>query len=224
MIRILLAADIHGEIGKLSEFVKKAGEEKFDILVCPGDFTDMHNTPEGYSQDDVAEVVVQKLLSLGKPLLCVPGNHDPYDILEILDDYNVNLHDRVVKMKGKYFVGFGGAATPFNTKFEPSEKEIEESLERCVKKIKGKFILVTHNPPFGTRMDTTSDNKHVGSKAVRKFIEKTKPEAAFSAHIHEAMGKDKIGRTTIFYPGPIYEGRYGMIELGRTVRCSERKF
>lgn len=224
MLKIMIIADIHGEFERFSRIIDKVERNDFDLVICPGDFTDMHNTPEGYSQNDIAEIVVQKLMSMGKPLLCVPGNHEPYEILEIFDEYGVNLHGRVKKVKGHEFVGFGGAATPFNTKFEPTEEEIKNALNRAVKGIKGKFILVTHNPPYGTKLDTTETGEHVGSTAVREFIEKNKPVLAISAHIHEAGGVDKIGDTTIFYPGVAYEGLYGMVEIGKDIKCEIKKF
>jgi len=92
-----------------------------------------------------------------------------------------------------------------------------------VKDVKGKFILVTHNPPFGTKLDKVETGEHVGSKVIREFIEKEKPLLAISAHIHEAGGIDKIGKTTIFYPGVAYEGYYGLVEVGDEIKCEIKK-
>lgn len=224
MFKIMVVADIHGEFEKFSKIVDKTKEHDFDLVICPGDFTDVFNTPEGYSQVDITELILQKLLSFGKPVFCVPGNHDPYDTLDLLDEYDVNIHGRVKKLRGLEFVGFGGAATPFNTKFEPTEEEIKETLEKGVNDIKGKFILVTHNPPFGTNLDKTETGEHVGSKTIREFIEKNKPLLAISAHIHEAGGIDKLGETTLFYPGVAYEGYYGLVEVGKEIKCEIKKF
>ncbi len=224
MLKILVIADVHGEFEKFSKVIDKTKKHDFDLVVCPGDFTDIFNTPEGYSQVDIAELVLQKILSLGKPVFCIPGNHEPYDILDMFDEYKVNLHGRVRKFKGFEFTGFGGAATPFNTKFEPTEEEIKNTLEKKVKEIKGKFILVTHNPPFGTNLDKTETGEHVGSKVIREFIEKNKPLLAISAHIHEAEGIDKLGETTLFYPGVAYEGYYGLVEVGKEIKCEIKKF
>lgn len=148
MLKILVIADIHGEFENFSRMVDRMREHDFDVVVCPGDFTDMYNTPEGFSQLDVAELIVQKLLSLGKPVLCIPGNHEPYEILDVFEEYGVNLHDRTRKINDLEFVGFGGAATPFNTKFEPSDEEIKRALEIRARDTKGRIILVVHNPPF----------------------------------------------------------------------------
>ncbi len=224
MLKILLIADIHGEIDKLSTFLDNFNRKDMDLVVCPGDFTDMFNIPDGYSQMDVAEVVLQKILSLGKPTLCVPGNHDPHEILELFEDYSVNIHAKSREFKGFKFIGFGGATTPFNTRFEPTEEEIKKNLSGMFSPAKGKNILVTHAPPYGTKLDTTENGKHVGSKAIRSIIEREKPVLAVSAHIHESGGIDKLGGTKAFYPGPVFEGYYGIVSLGKEVKCEIKKF
>jgi hypothetical protein len=224
MLRILVIADIHGEFEKFSRLLDRIKEHAFDLVICPGDFTDMYNIPEGYSQLDISELIVQKLLSLGKPVLCIPGNHEPYDILDMFDEYGVNLHERMKQIGGLAFIGFGGAATPFNTKFEPTEEEIKKGLEKALRDIKGKFILVTHNPPFGTALDKIETGEHIGSKAVREIIEREKPMLALSAHVHEAGGVDRLGQTVLFYPGVSYEGFYGIVEVGEEIKCEIKKF
>jgi uncharacterized protein len=225
MVKMLVIADVHGEFEKLSKLMQKLKPQDFDMVVCPGDFTDMLNIPEGYSQDDIAELVVQELLSLGKPALFVLGNHDPHEIIEIFEEYGSNLHCCPKVVGGIQFIGFGGAATPFNTKFEPGEEETRHSLEKMLPHIKGKFVLITHAPPKGTKMDTIQNGQHVGSEAIRKFIEVNKPILTISAHIHENAGTDKIGDTTIFYPGALFDGRYGIVTIeGNKVTCELKKF
>lgn len=219
MFKILVLADIHGEFEKLSNVIEDMKKETFDLVICPGDFTDMFNIPEGYSQMDVAEIVLQKILSLGEETLCIPGNHDPHEILELFDEYEVNLHRRVTEFGNYQLMGFGGASTPFNTKFEPTDEEIGENLAKMEGKINRKLILVTHNPPKGTRLDSVEGGKHVGSEAVANFIRKSKPLLAISAHIHENQGTDKIGKSVLFYPGTVFEGKYGIVTIGKKIRC-----
>jgi Icc-related predicted phosphoesterase len=158
--------------------------------------------------------VLQKIMALKVPVLCVPGNHDPYDVIELFNEYKVNLHDKVKKVKGVSMIGWGGAPTPFNTIFEPSEEETKESLESMHKKLKNEpFVLIAHNPPKDTHLDTTFTKKHVGSEAIRKFVETAQPMLVISAHIHEARGTDKIGKSILFYPGALFEGYYGIVEI-----------
>ena len=222
-MRALVLADIHGDREALDK-VMDSVKESFDVVICPGDFTDMFNIPKEFSQMDMANMVIQRILALKKPVICVPGNHDPYEILHLFDDYDINLHEKVRDVQGMSFAGFGGALTPFNTIFEPSEDETREALALLGGKVSGDFILVVHSPPKNTKLDIVSSGEHVGSEAIRNFIADRQPLLAISAHIHEAVGTDKIEKTTVFYPGPVYEGRYGIVEIkDKKVTCEAKQ-
>lgn len=222
-MKILVVADVHGDYEKLDKILEDAGTG-FDLIICPGDITDMFNVPQHFSQVDIANMVINKLLTHNTPLLCVPGNQDPYETLEILKDHNINLHGKTKDVGGITFLGWGGALTPFNTLFEPTEEETAAALKAGGEKITGDFVLVVHNPPKGTSLDKIEGNKHVGSKAITDFILAKKPLLAISAHIHENTGTDKLGETTLFYPGPAYDGWYGVVEIeGKEVKCTPKQ-
>ncbi|MBN2117454.1 MAG: hypothetical protein JW730_12835 [Anaerolineales bacterium] len=70
-----------------------------------------------------------------------------------------------------------------------------------------------HQPPFGTRNDLIQGNVHVGSKAVRKFIERYQPLICFTGHIHEGTGIHQMGNTRIINPGPLSEGSYAYADI-----------
>jgi Icc-related predicted phosphoesterase len=214
-MKMLVIADVHGKFEALQKIMDVAEKEDFNLIVCPGDFTDMFDIPPNFTQLDIADIVIQKLLIPNKPLLCVPGNHDPYEILDVLDEYGINLHHKIRKAAGLTLAGWGGAPTPFNTLFEPPEGETKEALDRMMKKIEGRWVLVVHSPPKDTSLDMVGKKKHVGSGAIREAILKKKPVLAISAHIHENSGTDTIGETTVFYPGPAYNGFYGIVEIGK---------
>ncbi len=224
-MKILVVADIHGHSDRLERVLEGIDTGGIDLVICPGDFTDMLSRASEFPQIDIAEFVLQKLLALGKPLLCIPGNHDPYEILEVFDEYGVNLHRRAVKFQGIDIMGWGGAPTPFNTIIEPSEGETREALDSMAGGVKpGGFVLVVHGPPKNTRVDMIQEGRHVGSPAIRRFIEQRKPLLVLSAHIHEAGGLDKIGDSHVFYPGPVFEGWYGVVTLeGRNVKCERKR-
>ena len=69
-----------------------------------------------------------------------------------------------------------------------------------------KIIYVMHSPPYGTRLDSIHGGHHVGSKAIKTFVEKSQPLLTLHGHIHESpevSGSffDKIGETISVNPG-----------------------
>ena len=74
-------------------------------------------------------------------------------------------------------------------------------------------IILFHGPPYQTNLDSAAvDGKmidhaqvdlHVGSIAIKRFIEKKQPKIALHGHIHESVRitgswKDRIGKTFCF--------------------------
>jgi Icc-related predicted phosphoesterase len=89
------------------------------------------------------------------------------------------------------------------------DKEFEKTARKFEKRLKPndkKYVLMTHAPPYGTKLDALLDG-HCGNKSIRGFIQRTKPDYAFSGHIHENEGKrDRLGKTRLINPGP-----FGMV-------------
>ncbi|MBI4021256.1 MAG: metallophosphoesterase family protein [Candidatus Aenigmarchaeota archaeon] len=210
-MRILVVADIYGDLAHLSSIIEAAAAHNPSLVVCPGNITDMFAVSE-FSQMDVGELVMLKLLSLRKPVLAVPGNHDPPGLIDVFEDYHTNLHGKRRTIQGMEFVGFGGATTPFHTNFEPGEEETQETLAAVSTTI-GQHVLVVHNPPKDTKLDTLASGEHVGSAAIRAYILEKKPRLVIAAHIHEAAGKDTLGGSVLFNPGPAFQGKYGIVDL-----------
>ncbi|MBI4167833.1 MAG: metallophosphoesterase [Candidatus Aenigmarchaeota archaeon] len=214
-MNVLVVADVHGDFESLSSVLQNIKFD-FDVVVCPGDFTDTGLSLMGFSREDMMRLVLDELMSLGKPVVALPGNHDPVETHKIFDEYGVNIHGagRVIDDVG--FFGFGGAKTPFATPFEPTEEETERGLKKGfsdVENTKHK-IMITHNPPKNTKLDRISTGAHVGSQKIRDFILHNKPDAAVSAHIHEAVGIDDLGATKLLYPGPVSGGWVGVLMVG----------
>ncbi|MEM5879450.1 MAG: metallophosphoesterase [Candidatus Aenigmatarchaeota archaeon] len=211
-MEILIVSDIHNDVENLMEYIDKVALLNFDVIVFPGDFTDV--PPKGFSSLDISKIILEELKSLGKPILALPGNWDR-NVIELLEKEGVSLHGHGKVIDDIGFYGFGGARTPFNTSYEPSEEEIENGLKRAfddVKKSKIK-VQVTHAPPIGTKIDVVYSGAHVGSEAVRKAIEAYRPLLAISAHIHEARGIDEINGTKLINSGRFPEGYCGLASI-----------
>jgi uncharacterized protein len=65
--------------------------------------------------------------------------------------------------------------------------------------------------------------QHVGSAALRAFIERTQPALVISGHVHEARGTDQIGPTIAVNCGPAVKGFYAIIELTDKVNVELRR-
>ena len=213
-MNIIVISDIHGDLENIPTYLDKISKLKFDVIICPGDFTDV-NVPKGFKQEDIARIFVEELKTLKKPFLAVPGNMDTKEIVEMFEKEKVSIHGKG-KIIGDFgFYGFGGAKTPFETNIEPSEEEIKLGLEKGWKDVeKAKYkIQVTHNPPKNTRVDMLLNGVHVGSDVVKEFIETHNPIVAISAHIHEARGIDKLKNTFLLNSGRFPEGYFGLINI-----------
>lgn len=67
-------------------------------------------------------------------------------------------------------------------------------------------VFVLHSPPRDTHCDRIGANVHVGSRAIRAFIERRQPPLVLSGHIHESPRlsssyRDTLGRTVVVNPG-----------------------
>ena len=72
-------------------------------------------------------------------------------------------------------------------------------------------VYVTHAPPARTRLDVMRGGVHIGSEAVRRFIERHAPPLTLHGHIHESPHltgaiEDRLGRTVSVNAGASLSG------------------
>ena len=77
-------------------------------------------------------------------------------------------------------------------------------------------IYVMHAPPYGTNLDVLYDGRHIGSRAIRHFIEAHQPYLTLHGHIHESPAMsgsyvDRIGRTLCINPGQGMQYRFHFV-------------
>jgi Icc-related predicted phosphoesterase len=200
-MRIIAAGDIHMDPGDVANI---PGIVSADHIIITGDITN-------YGSCLDAEVVLNRLLRINSSILGVAGNLDQHDVARYLDDNGISLHGRGRMVESLGIMGLGGSNyTPFNTPYEFSEQELSVFLASGYAQIDDteNFILVSHAPPIQTKTDRLTNGNHVGSKAVRTFIEEKQPLLCVTGHIHESRGQDYIGRTLIINPGMMKEGGY----------------
>ncbi|MEZ0329627.1 MAG: metallophosphoesterase [Dissulfuribacterales bacterium] len=203
-MKIIAFGDIHMEYGALQAVSGLAGA---DMVIVTGDLTNFGN-------HEAAHQVISAIRDINPNIYAQPGNLDDVSVMTYLNELGINLHGRGFLFEDVGVFGVGGSnPTPFNTPTEFSEDEIGLLLEQghaTVSHARIK-IMVSHAPPYDTAADRISNGMHVGSKAVREFIERIQPDFCLTGHIHEARSLDRIGRTVIINPGML--GKGGWIEL-----------
>jgi len=171
-------------------------------------------------------MLVEKIDTKKINTIVMPGNDDEYVIDDVIREYEdrgvIYPIDKVVSIENIEIISSPYVnPTPWNTPREMKENDLEKYLERQISRLKdpSKSIFNFHAPPYNTHLDLapklTKDLKpvviagavqyeHVGSKAVRKVIEKYQPIIGLHGHIHESGGMDKIGKTIVVNPGSEY--------------------
>ncbi|MCO6041148.1 metallophosphoesterase family protein [Thermococcus alcaliphilus] len=203
-MRIIAVTDIHGRGNKVKELLEHIKGQEPDLILIAGDITHFRGRDAAYN-------ILKEFINFGKPFYAVMGNCDGRDVLELLEELHISLHDKRVEFNGVGIVGIGGSnITPFSTIWEFSEEEIWEIL---TKNYQDGDIVLSHVPPKNTKVDKTFVGTHAGSKSLRKFIEEKQPPLVICGHIHEAIGIDEIGETIIVNPGPLSRGHYATIDF-----------
>ena len=205
------------------------GLSSADLVIVTGDITNFGTRGD-------AKTVLNDILSYNRNLLCLAGNLDNSDVNDYLEDLGMNLHGQAHMIKRRLCVfGVGGSnPTPFRTPWEFSEETLYQialeghrqarELVDLAKPITGHTIpmlLVSHVPPYGTAIDCLRNGRHVGSKAIRKFIEQHSPELCVSGHMHEAKGTDTLGTTRILNPGMLMKNGWVTITLNKNQLSTE---
>jgi len=212
-MKIVALGCVHNDIEKLPALFDKIKELKPDVIVSVGDILDAE-IPKGFTTVDIGKIVVSELADLAEKVFFVPGTWDK-DLISLYEKAGISLHGKGIIIGSIGLYGFGGAQTPFNTPYEPSEDEIYKGLKKASSEVEAAKhkIQFTHAPPKFTSLDLLPTGEHVGSEAVRKVIEEVQPDVAVCAHIHEGRGTDILGKTRILNVGKLTEGYCGVIDV-----------
>ncbi|MBW2980273.1 metallophosphoesterase [Candidatus Woesearchaeota archaeon] len=192
-MKILAFVDMHGSLTALKKIKKRSA--KADLIVCAGDLTIFGQGTNYF---------LEKLSKLNKPILMIHGNHEEETELKKICSKFKNitfLHARGYKENGYFFLGYGGGG--FSMRDKGFEKLSKQFGERIKKLGNPKTILITHAPPYKTKVDLIMEEP-CGNKSIKNFIKKTNSIIlVISGHLHENAGKeDKINDTRIINPGP----------------------
>jgi Icc-related predicted phosphoesterase len=160
-----------------------------------------------------------------RKLYVSPGNDDRFVIDEALkkSDSVVACEGELVDLPDGYSMVTSGWVnpTPWKTSRELPDEKLETLLEGIMSQTNEykKLFCNFHAPPYNSGLDTAPkvnpdmsvkfrfggiEFDRMGSKAVRKIIEKYKPLLGLHGHIHESAGFRRIGRTLCVNAGSEY--------------------
>ncbi len=206
-MQIIAFTDIHGSYDRLEKILQK--EFSYDAVIIGGDLTTRGTTDEAGS-------VIRRIRTFGKPVVAVAGNMDLPSFESAYDTLGVNINAQGVLVGDTGFFGVAGSPfTPMNTPYEISEAEIARRASigwRDVAAARWK-VFVPHAPPKGTTLDRILTGNHVGSLAVREFVELCQPDVLVCGHIHESRGVDTLGKTQMVNCGSAARGYYALIDI-----------
>lgn len=197
-MKLLALADIHGSWNVLYMMEELSQEYEFDAVLIAGDITNF----------GPADFALEFLNHIEKPVLAVPGNCDPPDVIDAIEKSKAeNLHDRTLVLGNHKFIGLGGTnGRGFTMGITFSEDYAYSVFRNCKS-----CVFLTHQPPYGI-LDDVGD-RHIGSKGIRYAVFEAKPKLVVSGHVHEARGYKIIKEILFVNPGPARDGYAALINL-----------
>ncbi|WP_319470407.1 metallophosphoesterase [uncultured Pseudodesulfovibrio sp.] len=199
--------DIHESTVMLESIPELAGAE---AVIITGDITNRG------SRESV-ESVIRAVEAVNPRILAQPGNMDTEAVQGYLCERDMDIHLKVRELApGVGLMGVGlSTPTPFGTPGEVPEETLGKWLDETHAAAAGfdRLVVAIHEPPRNSKLDMIGAGQHVGSAAVRAFIERAQPDVVLTGHIHESRAVDMIGNTPVINPGMLAGGGYIRIEL-----------
>jgi uncharacterized protein len=188
-LKILAAADFHGDSDLAKKLSEKAKKNKVDLVLLLGDI----HGPTVKSKGVIAPFKKNR-----QKVVFVPGNWDT--------SFETNMLESMYEAKdaSSHYVTYGDVGIvgvgSEDFQLELDEEKTFKKLKREFKKSKSKKkILISHLHAAGTKAEFSGFK---GSKALRKAIKEFEPDLFLSAHIHEAEGiEEKVGKTKVINIG-----------------------
>lgn len=205
-MRLVCFGDIHMALGAIERMAPVLATA--DAAVLTGDLTNFGDPPDAFR-------VVDAVRAHCPTVWAVTGNLDMRWVIDALRDAGISLHGEGRRVGDLGVFGCGGSnVTPMDTPTELEEDELDAVLERAHAAVADapRRLMICHTPPYDTRLDRLMNGTPVGSPAVRRFIERHRPDVAIVGHIHEARGTETVGTTRVVNPGALRDGGYAIVE------------
>jgi len=167
-----------------------------------GDFLEELHSPDATIPIEPDELLVrasrQKEIELKnileearKPVFSIMGNDDGivgngWESTKLLKNINQRREERGYHN----FVGYQYTNPFVGGPFEKTEREQLKDFRQLKKLIDRNTVLVTHGPAYGflKKGNSTQDSTSIGSKALRRFLDRVKPKLHLFGHVHYWFG------------------------------------
>jgi len=205
-MKITCITDLHGNADLLTRILRQAG--KTDLVLLGGDITNFGTPNE-------AEALIEIARQLGVPVYAIAGNCDSREIESRLERLDVSLMRRGVVVDDLGLVGLAAMPPWMGTMYELPEEELAAALQTGHEMLEdtAQHLLLSHTPPRDTKLDKTRRGAHVGSVAVRTYINEHQPAVVVCGHIHEGRGVQTVGQSQVVNCGPGFDGNYALVEV-----------
>ena len=209
-MKLLCITDLHGNRTALDRILEAT--EGVHVILLGGDITNFGTANE-------AEGFVRRAQQSCSNVFAVAGNCDSAIIDARLADLGVSLFGRGVMRDHIGFQGVSAMPTWQGNMYELSEEKIAAALEagRLPLADAERDVVLSHTPPHGMDLDQTKKRGHVGSQAVREFVQAASPSLVVCGHIHEARGIESLGATTVVNCGPAFLGHFAVACIDQAV-------
>jgi len=206
-MKIIALSDIHGELKALPRLAPDLAAA--DLVLLAGDLG-------RFGRLASAQQIVQAILACNPHTLAVAGNCDAPDLTDWLADRGIGVDGTCRTVGGLAVAGLSRSLPcPGATPNECDDDELATGLDAARQQLPPgvPHVLLAHQPPRDTKADVAHAGEHVGSAAVRRYVDTTKPIVCVCGHIHEGRSVDRLGPTLIVNPGAFADGHYAVITL-----------
>lgn len=185
-MKILLFADLHSSKPALQWLKKLFIQQRFDLVICPGDIVDRH--------DPGAKQYLEKLIYICQrakvSIRVVFGNNESDEIIGLYERYGISLHNKSYDQGSFTFVGIGDIEVHPDRMVDPTTLPIAGN------------ILVTHRPPVINPKFEIRNPKLANAPAIH-----------IAGHIHSDGFIKKLGKTLVINVPAALKGAAGILQL-----------